>query len=191
MYVLETALARQAVKIKSERDNSLLPQFDRILRILVIIAGGMAILHVATGLDVGPMPTSLGIGGITVALATEDSIANVTRSFTILFDKSFYWGAFISAGKQVLLALDTTPRNWSRRRSRSSRRPSKTMRACHPDQLSCVYLVGCKDRRFNIAATAWYHPFDYKAFREWVHTTCPGNLIHRITEAGITYAVAV
>ena len=84
------------MNIKSELDNSLFPPIGWTLRILVIIAGGMAILHVAAGLDVDPMLTSLGIGGIAVVLATEDSIANVQGSFTILFDKPFYRGAVIS-----------------------------------------------------------------------------------------------
>jgi len=150
----------------------------------------MAILHVAASLDVGPMLASLGIGGIAVALATEDSIANILGSFTILFDKSFYRGAVISAGKRVLLAVDTT-RELVDKALETIKKTLENHASMPSDRPPCVYLVGCKDRGFNTAVTAWYHPFDYWAFQEWVHATCPGNLIRRLKEAVITYAVAV
>jgi MscS family membrane protein len=50
------------------------------------------ILQNLTGVEIGPLLASLGIGGLAVALAARDSIANFFGTLTILFDKPFQVG---------------------------------------------------------------------------------------------------
>ena len=79
-------------KQKSELDDILVPLVGKILKVLVVIFGAMTIIHNSTGMNLGPMLASLGIGGVAVALAAKDSIANFLGSLTILFDKPFTVG---------------------------------------------------------------------------------------------------
>jgi MscS family membrane protein len=52
----------------------------------------MIIIQNLTGLKLGPLIASLGIGGLAVALAAKESIANFFGTLTILFDKPFQVG---------------------------------------------------------------------------------------------------
>jgi len=116
---------RQESREHKKRTGPPPPPIGWTLRILVIIAR-MVILHVTAGLDVGLMLASLGIGGIAVVLATEDSIANVQGSFTILFDKSFYRGAVISVENEFCKQLITphgTGREGGRNHQEDPRKP--------------------------------------------------------------------
>jgi MscS family membrane protein len=56
----------------------------------------MIIIQNMTGLKIGPLLASLGIGGLAVALAAKDSIANFFGTLTILFDKPFQVGQRIT-----------------------------------------------------------------------------------------------
>lgn len=93
--VIEGRLTLRAEKTRSELDDALIPLLGRIMRILIFIGGLVRIVHSLTGLDVGPMMASLGIGGIAVALAAKDSLANFIGSMTILFDRPFTMGVRI------------------------------------------------------------------------------------------------
>lgn len=90
--VFESYLRGIADKTESELDDILVPLIGKIFKVLVVIFGAMTIIHTSTGMNLGPMLASLGIGGIAVALAAKDSIANFLGSLTILFDKPFYVG---------------------------------------------------------------------------------------------------
>ncbi len=93
--VIESYLRSVVDRTKSELDNSLVPLVGKIFKVLVVIFGAMTLIHTSTGMDLGPMLASLGIGGVAVALAAKDSIANFLGSLTILFDKPFTVGDII------------------------------------------------------------------------------------------------
>lgn len=69
----------------------------RIVHIVVII---IAILIILThlGFDVSTIVASLGIGGLAVAFATKDIIANFFASIMLIFDNSFSQGDWIVIG---------------------------------------------------------------------------------------------
>ena len=56
------------------------------------LSAAILIIQNLTGVKIGPLLASLGIGGIAVALAAKDSIANFFGTLTILFDKPFQVG---------------------------------------------------------------------------------------------------
>ena len=72
----------------NDLDDQLLPILQKIGKVLI---WGMAILlslkH--AGYDVGALLAGLGIGGIALAMAAKDTIANIFGGFTILADRPF------------------------------------------------------------------------------------------------------
>ncbi len=64
----------------------------KIIRFLVIAVAVLIMIRNLMGLDVGPLIASLGLGGLAVALAAKDSVANFFGTLTIVFDKPFQVG---------------------------------------------------------------------------------------------------
>jgi MscS family membrane protein len=90
--LLDARIMKWAQGTYSNIDNMLVPLIGKTLRIFIIAIGGMMVLQNLTGLQIGPLLASLGIGGLAVALAAKDSIANFFGTLTILFDKPFEVG---------------------------------------------------------------------------------------------------
>ncbi|MHC1727940.1 MAG: mechanosensitive ion channel family protein [Syntrophobacteraceae bacterium] len=96
-------LDAQIRKWVSSSDNSinemLVPLVSKTVRVFVIVVGGMMVIQNMTGIELGPLVASLGIGGLAFALAGKDSIANFLGSMTILLDKPFHAGERIVIDK--------------------------------------------------------------------------------------------
>jgi MscS family membrane protein len=90
--VVDFHLKKWAASTDSTIDDILAPLFGKTLRVFIVIIGGLLIIQNLTGVKIGPLLASLGIGGIAVALAAKDSIANFFGTLTILFDKPFQVG---------------------------------------------------------------------------------------------------
>jgi len=93
--ILDVYLKKWAAATESTIDDMLVPIVGKTLRLFVIVIGGIIIVQNLTGLKIGP----LGIGGLAVALAAKDSIANFFGTLTILFDKPFQVGQRITIDK--------------------------------------------------------------------------------------------
>lgn len=65
-----------------------------ILKISIIITGFLIILN-TLGISITPLITALGIGGLAVALALQDTLANLFAGIHILVEKSIRVGDFI------------------------------------------------------------------------------------------------
>jgi MscS family membrane protein len=89
-------LKKWAAGTESTIDDMLVPIVGKTLRLFIIVIGGIIIVQNLTGLKIGPLLASLGIGGLAVALAAKDSIANFFGTLTILFDKPFQVGQRIT-----------------------------------------------------------------------------------------------
>ncbi len=85
-------LKNWAASTDSTIDDVVAPLVGKTLRVFIVIIGGVLILQNLTGVKIGPLLASLGIGGIAVALAAKDSIANFFGTLTIFFDKPFQVG---------------------------------------------------------------------------------------------------
>ena len=74
--------------------------FQGISLIIQIIAWSIAFLVVLSnlGFDITALATSLGIGGIAIALAVQNILGDLFASFTIYFDKPFEVGDWIELG---------------------------------------------------------------------------------------------
>eukprot|EP01132_Coremiostelium_polycephalum_P000211 gene211-277_t len=86
----------QEKAIKNQRNDTvtLLPMIKIILKIMITIVGAIYIVK-GLGFDVKGLLAGLGIGGIGVALASQDTIKNLFGSFVILTDKPFTLGDYI------------------------------------------------------------------------------------------------
>ncbi|MGD2108931.1 MAG: mechanosensitive ion channel family protein [Phycisphaerae bacterium] len=78
-------------------DDVLIPLLRTILRIFVIVAG---FLVIAEWMDweITAILGALGVGGIAVAFAAQDTIGNFFGSITVLFDRPFGIGDWITVG---------------------------------------------------------------------------------------------
>ena len=65
-----------------------------ILKAVIIIIGFLIILSVL-GISITPLLTALGVGGLAVALALQDTLANLFAGIHILMEKSIRVGDFI------------------------------------------------------------------------------------------------
>jgi MscS family membrane protein len=92
VQLLDERLKRWALSTPSDIDEILVPLVGKSLRVFIVIVGGMVVIKNMTGIEIGPLLASLGIGGLAVALAAKDSIANFFGTLTILFDKPFQVG---------------------------------------------------------------------------------------------------
>ncbi len=69
----------------------------QIVRALIIVLGFAVVLE-SWGYDVAGLVTGLGIGGLAVALAAQDTLANLFGYFVILADEPFRVGEYIVFG---------------------------------------------------------------------------------------------
>ena len=90
--IVDFQLKKWAASTDSGLDDVLAPIAGKTIRVFIIIIGSLLIVQNLTGVEIGPLLASLGIGGIAVALAAKDSIANFFGTLTILFDKPFQVG---------------------------------------------------------------------------------------------------
>lgn len=67
---------------------------QNLVRILIIIIGGLMILN-ALGISITPLLTTLGIGGLAVALALQDTLSNFFSGFYTTVAKNIRIGDFI------------------------------------------------------------------------------------------------
>ena len=90
--LLDARLIRWAAATESTIDDVLAPLIGKTLRIFIVVIGGILIVQNLTGIQIGPLIASLGIGGLAIALAAKDTIANFFGTLTILYDKPFQIG---------------------------------------------------------------------------------------------------
>lgn len=95
---IERQLSRR-LSARSNVDDLLVTMVGKTLRILTILLGTIFIVQNVTGLQIGPVLASLGLGGLAVALAAKDSIANFFGTLTIIFDQPFHVGEQIKLEK--------------------------------------------------------------------------------------------
>jgi MscS family membrane protein len=95
--VFDRYMKKWAERSESTLDDNLASMLSKALRgMIIFLAILMAIQNL--GYSISGLLASLGIGGIAVAMAAKDSIANVFGSLMIIFDKPFKSGDWIVAG---------------------------------------------------------------------------------------------
>jgi MscS family membrane protein len=93
--VIADALAQKAAKTESKLDDQLVPLVRKALKIVTVVAGVLSILQ-NLNVNVASLLAGLGIGGVAVALAAKDTVANFFGSVMIFIDKPFQIGDWVS-----------------------------------------------------------------------------------------------
>tara|TARA_R110000868_G_scaffold368227_2_gene631237 strand:+ start:8814 stop:10499 length:1686 start_codon:yes stop_codon:yes gene_type:complete len=100
-YNLADVFAKYLTVITSKTDNKLddqlVPLIRKTLRFFVIVMGVILVLQ-NNGYNVASLIAGLGIGGLAVALAAKDTLANFFGSITIFADRPFKIGDWIVVG---------------------------------------------------------------------------------------------
>jgi len=100
--VIEYYLNRWAAKTKTKLDDMLVPVIRKSLRITIAIIATLFIAE--TILGAGQIKTillSAGVGGIAIALAAKDTIANFFGSVTIFADRPFQIDDLVKIGEHL------------------------------------------------------------------------------------------
>lgn len=87
-------MAAYTKKTESLMDDQLVPFVTKSLKVLVIVLGVLIVLQ-NFGLNVMSLLAGLGLGGLALALAAQDTAANVFGSITILLDQPFKIGDWV------------------------------------------------------------------------------------------------
>jgi len=79
-------------------DEMVLPVIRQVLRIFLVVVFSLVIAQNVFGINVTGWIAGLGIIGLGVSLAAQDSLKNLFGSVTVFFDKPFSVGDFVSYG---------------------------------------------------------------------------------------------
>ena len=84
---------------ESKSDDQMVPFAKELGKIVTIIIGVFVVMGAVFNLNVATIVAGLGIGGIAVALAAQDTLQNLLGSFTIFADKPFVVGDLVRVDK--------------------------------------------------------------------------------------------
>lgn len=83
-----------AAKTETELDDQMIPVLQRISKILIVCIFAIVILS-SVGYDVTALIAGLGIGGIALAFAAQETVADMFGGFSIFTSRPFKVGDFI------------------------------------------------------------------------------------------------
>ena len=87
----------KAAATDTRLDDQLVPIVRRSTKVFLILIGVVLVLQ-NMGYSVGSLLAGLGIGGVAVAMASKDTVANLFGSLVIFLDKPFQIGDWIEMG---------------------------------------------------------------------------------------------
>jgi len=90
--VITLALTRLTARTESKLDDQVVPIIRKALRIFVIVVSALFTAENVFGTDISAWLAGLGIVGLALSLAAQDSVKNVFGSITVLFDRPFQVG---------------------------------------------------------------------------------------------------
>lgn len=92
LEVVEYELTKFVKREDNEFDMNLVQMVRIVTRVLIVVFGFIYLLKAATGKPMTTLLAGLGIGGLAVALAAQDTLKNLFGSFMIMIDKPFKVG---------------------------------------------------------------------------------------------------
>ncbi len=84
-------------KGESNLDNHVIPLIRKVLRVFVVVVGGLFLLQ-NLNVNITALLAGISIGGLAVALAAQDTLKNFFGSLMIFIDKPFSVGHWITSG---------------------------------------------------------------------------------------------
>lgn len=94
--LIEFLIRRLAGRTESPLDQQLAPLVARTVQWVLLIIGALYVAKTVFGQDIGAWLAGLGIAGLAVSLAAQDSLKNLFGSITLLLDRPFRIGQRIA-----------------------------------------------------------------------------------------------
>ncbi len=99
--VIEYYLNRLVGKTETKLDDMLVPIVRKALRLTIAIIAVLLISENILGTNIKSLLLSAGVGGIAIALAAKDTIANFFGSITIFTDRPFQMGELVKIDEHL------------------------------------------------------------------------------------------
>lgn len=93
--MLAAFLEGKAEGTDSRLDDQLVPMVRKSLKVVLVTIGFLFALQ-NVGVNVGSLVAGLGIGGLAMALAAKDTLANLFGSIVVFIDRPFQIGDFVT-----------------------------------------------------------------------------------------------
>lgn len=97
MDVIGNFLQGKAEKTANKFDDLLVPLITRTLKTVVVVFGLVFIADIFA-IDINKILAGLGLGGLAFALAAKDTVSNIFGSLTVLIDRPFQIGDWVTIG---------------------------------------------------------------------------------------------
>lgn len=97
---LENWGTKVARRTKSKKDDSIIRLFHKILMVIAYILVFLYILSF-WGIEIGPMIASLGIAGLAIAFALQNTLGNIFGGISMILDKSIRSGDVVQIDAQT------------------------------------------------------------------------------------------
>lgn len=98
--IVTWVLKTRAEKTPSKFDDLIVPFFDKSAKVVVFAIGCVFIADVL-GISPASLLAGLGIGGLAVALAAQDTVKNLFGSLTVVLDRPFEIGDDVKIGSDI------------------------------------------------------------------------------------------
>ena len=89
--VVRWYLHEVATRTQTHLDDELAPLANRVLKVLIYSVGSVIILD-HFGQDISTLVVSLGVGSLAIALAAQETLANMIAGFVLMIDRPFRIG---------------------------------------------------------------------------------------------------
>lgn len=96
--VLDAIMRKLAEKTENKLDDQVVPLVRKTLRIFLVIVFSLVVAQNVFGMDITGWLAGLGIAGLAISLAAQDSIRNLFGSVTVFFDRPFMVGDWVKIG---------------------------------------------------------------------------------------------
>jgi MscS family membrane protein len=94
--VVTVFLTAKAAKTESVLDDQLVPLLGKTIKWFIWIIGGLLFLQNVLNYNISSLLAGLGIGGLAVAFAAQDTVANIFGAIMIFVDRPFKVGDAVS-----------------------------------------------------------------------------------------------
>lgn len=97
LTILVSNAVMKLVKLKTKESAGLLPStsiITNVIRITIFLIGGLIILQ-TLGISIAPLLTALGVGGLAVALALQDTLSNLFAGIQIIASQQVRTGDYV------------------------------------------------------------------------------------------------
>ena len=89
--VVETWVLAFSKRTKNQVDDVVLPLFHKVLKVVFVIIGFLWVLNI-WNIDITPYLAGVGLSGLVLGFALQDSLKNVFGGISLTFDKNFNIG---------------------------------------------------------------------------------------------------